>query len=132
MEKYLIGELSKKTGCNIETIRYYEKIGLLPAPPRSVGGRRIYDFDHLKRLHFICQSRKLGFSIKDIKTFLGFVDNKDYSCQEVFEITHRHLEDIREKIASLKKLEKMLKKMSAQCKRGSHPDCPIIEGLFES
>ncbi|MDH3920601.1 MAG: MerR family transcriptional regulator, partial [Rhodospirillales bacterium] len=86
-----IGALSKNTGCNIETIRYYERIGLLPAPPRSAGGHRLYGEVLLKRLTFIRRGRELGFTLDDIRGLLGLVDGGAYTCAEVKALTLDHL-----------------------------------------
>ena len=126
-----IGSLSKQTGCNIETIRYYEKEGLLPEPPRSEGGHRQYDDTHLKRLTFIRRSRELGFTLQEVRGLLRIVDGEHYTCAEVKAVTLNHLADIRGKLADLKKLEKVLKKLAAQCAGDQTPDCPIVEALFE-
>jgi MerR family mercuric resistance operon transcriptional regulator len=124
-----IGGLSHETGCNIETIRYYEKIDLLPPPPRTPGGHRQYGHDHLDRLIFIRRSRELGFSLNEVRTLLGLVDGGDYTCEEVRNITLHHLEDVRAKIASLRKLQKTLEEISTHCLGGEVPDCPIIQAL---
>jgi len=126
-----IGGLSKQTGCNIETIRYYERIGLLPKPPRTEGGHRLYEREQIKRLVFIRRSRELGFSLDEIRTLLRLVDGKRYTCQEVKTLTEEHLGDIKKKIADLKKLQKTLGEISAQCQGGQVPECPIIDALFE-
>ena len=126
-----IGGLSKQTGCNIETIRYYERIGLLPKPPRTEGGHRLYEREQIKRLVFIRRSRELGFSLDEIRTLLRLVDGKRYTCQEVKALTEEHLGDIKKKIADLKKLQKTLGEISAQCQGGQVPECPIIDALFE-
>ncbi len=126
-----IGGLSKQTGCNIETIRYYERIGLLPKPPRTEGGHRLYEREQIKRLVFIRRSRELGFSLDEIRTLLRLVDGKRYTCQEVKALTEEHLGDIKKKIADLKKLQKTLGEISAQCQGGQVPKCPIIDALFE-
>lgn len=126
-----IGELSKQTGCHIETIRYYERIGLLARPPRTEGGHRIYDNEQLKRLVFIRRSRELGFSLEEIRTLLRLVDGKRYTCQEVKRLTDRHLADVTKKISDLRKLQKTLRTISSQCEGGLVPDCPIIDALFE-
>lgn len=128
---YLIGAMSRETGVNIETIRYYEKIGLMPKPPRTVGGNRQYAHDHLMRLSFIRKSRDLGFSIAEIRSLLGMVDQQDVSCGDVHRLTVRHLETVRDKIAALEQLETALEGMAAKCARGDVPDCPIIDTLFE-
>jgi len=126
-----IGGLSKQTGCHIETIRYYERIGILSKPPRSEGGHRLYEREQIKRLVFIRRSRELGFSLDEIRALLGLVDGKRYTCQEVKMVTDRHLEDVGRKISDLRKLQKTLKAITSQCEGGSVPDCPIIDALFE-
>lgn len=126
-----IGGLSEKTGCHIETIRYYEKVGLLPKPMRSDGGHRLYGAEQVKRLVFIRRGRELGFSLADIRTLLLLVDGKRYTCQQVKTLMEKHLGDIQKKISDLKKLQKTLADISAQCREGKVPKCPIIDVLFE-
>lgn len=126
-----IGQLSTQANCKIETIRYYERIGLLPEPGRSEGGYRIYDEDHLKRLVFIRRSRELGFTIEEIRALLDLVDGGNYTCSDVKAITMDHVETIRHKIADLKKLEKTLTHISSLCTGGATPECPIIDALYE-
>ncbi len=125
------GALSKRTGCNIETIRYYEQIKIMPDPPRSDGGHRQYDEEHFKRLTFICRARELGFSIEEVRGLLALVDGGDYSCAEVQAMTFEHLNDIRRKIADLRMIENVLKDMVSQCDDGKIPECPVIEALFQ-
>jgi MerR family mercuric resistance operon transcriptional regulator len=127
-----IGALSKRTGCNIETIRYYERIGLIPKPPRTEGGHRVYDEDQLKRLTFIRRSRELGFTLDQVRGLLGLVDGGDYTCAEVNAFTLGHRDEIRRKIADLRKLEKVLTDMASQCDGGAVPDCPVIDALFRA
>ena len=124
-----IGALSKRTGVNIETIRYYERIGVMPAPPRTEGGQRVYDDDHVKRLSFIRRCRALGFSLDDIRALLKLVDGGDHTCGEVYDMTVAHIADIRAKITDLKRMERVLKDMAARCAGGDVPDCPILEAL---
>jgi MerR family mercuric resistance operon transcriptional regulator len=124
-----IGALSARTGCNIETIRYYERIGVMPKPPRSPGGHRLYGEQHLNRLTFICRSRALGFSLAQVRDLLRFVDGGRYTCSQVKAITSEHLGGVRGRIADLKRLEKVLKEMVSQCDQGKVPDCPVIEAL---
>ncbi len=125
-----IGPLSRRTGCKIETIRYYERIGLMPVPPRTAGGHRSYGNDHERRLKFIRRCRELGFSIDEIRVLLGLVDGGDYTCGEVKSVTDRHLEQLRQKITDLRKLERTLKTIGAACDGGRVPDCPIIDALY--
>ncbi len=127
-KNFSIGRLSRHTGVNIETIRYYEHIGLLPAPARTQGGHRSYDLDAARRLNFIKRSRALGFSLADIRSLLGLNDNEP-SCGEVMSLTRTHLEGVRAKIADLKRLEQTLSRVVAQCEGGDDPACPVIEAL---
>ena len=127
-----IGELSKQTDCKIETIRYYEKIGLLPEPSRSEAGYRIYAENHLQRLVFIRRSRELGFSIEEIRILLQLVDGGAYTCSDIKAIALEHRDDIRQKISDLKKLEKTLSTIASQCSGDSAPECPIVEALFNN
>ena len=125
-----IGGLSRRTGCNIETIRYYERAGLMPAPPRSRGGHRLYDAGHEKRLVFIRRSRQLGFALDQIRALLGLVDGGDYTCAEVKATTLAHLDAVRGKIADLTRMAAVLDEMAARCDGGEVPACPILEALF--
>jgi MerR family mercuric resistance operon transcriptional regulator len=126
-----IGRLSEKTGCNIETIRYYEKRGLLPNPPRTAGGYRLYDSDHLKRLTFVMRSRDLGFSMAEIEKLLSLVDEHQLTCYDMHQQTLAHLGDIQSKIADLERLERVLTEIASKCSDGTVPECPIIDALYE-
>jgi len=126
------GALAKRTGCNIETIRYYEQIGLMPDPPRSEGGHRQYDDEHLRRLTFVCRARELGFTIEEVRGLLGLVDGGDYSCAEVKALTLQHVRDIHQKILDLQRIEHVLQAIAAQCADGTVPECPVIDALFRS
>ena len=127
---YAIGEMSRRTGVNIETVRYYEKIGMMPKPKRSEGGNRLYNTEQLQRLFFIKRCREIGFSQSEIKALLSMVDRDDVTCAEVHSITTDHVADIRQKIKDLRKLEKVLTHMANECSQGDLPECPIIEILF--
>lgn len=124
------GSLSKKTGVNGETIRYYEKIGLMPYPSRSAGGHRVYDQSDLKRLSFIRRSRQLGFTLRETRDLLELVDAGQYTCAEVRDRTISHLADVTQKIRDLRKIQKTLKTMASKCDGGSVPDCPIVDELY--
>jgi len=126
----LIGELSQKTGVNIETIRFYEKQSILPIPVRSDSGRRIYDQADVKRLNFIHRCRGLGFSLKEIMSLLSLVDDGNYTCKQIHELTATHAADVKEKIQALQKMESILEEMIEHCSRGDVPECPIIDSLF--
>jgi MerR family mercuric resistance operon transcriptional regulator len=123
------GELSRRTGCHLETIRYYENIGLMPTPPRSPKGYRLYDEAHARRLRFILRSRELGFGIDEIRGLLGLVDRKGQTCAEVRERTRPHLAEIRAKIGDLKRIERLLARTMAQCSGEEVPECPILDAL---
>jgi len=125
------GGLAARTGCNIETIRYYERVGLLPPPPRSAGGHRLYGEGLMRRLNFVRRSRDLGFSIEEIRELLRLVDGGTYTCAEVERLARDHVREIRRKISDLRKLEKALETMAAQCSGAAVPDCPIIDALFD-
>lgn len=126
-----IGRISDQTGVSVETIRYYEKKGLLPLPPRTAGGHRIYDVTSLARLQFIRRSRDLGFSLEDTRSLLAMADG-GFSCKQVHSLTIGHLHDVQHKIRDLKRLEKTLKRVADECSQGNTPDCPVIEALSGS
>src|SRR6185437_645166 len=128
-EMLTIGEISKLTGVNIETIRYYERIAMLPSPPRTAGGRRVYDPAHLRVLAFIRRSRELGFSLDEIRALIRLGGPEKASCREVRGIAVHHLEDIRAKLSDLKKLERLLAKTVARCSGKTAPDCPVLDIL---
>ncbi|WP_418157736.1 MerR family transcriptional regulator [Benzoatithermus flavus] len=123
-----IGTLSRRSGVNIETIRYYERIGLLPAPPRSQGGHRLYSGEHLERLVFIRRGRELGFTLDEIRDLLGLMVGK-HTCGEVQTMALAHLDDIRAKIADLRRMERMLAATIARCQGGGRSECPILDAL---
>lgn len=131
MSDITIGRLSDATGVKIETIRYYEKIGIMPKPPRTSGGQRAYGVAHRARLSFIKRSRDLGFSLDAVRSLLGLTDEPP-TCGEVHAITSQHLIDVRNKIRDLKRLEKTLCAIAAECAGGDTPDCPIIDALAAS
>lgn len=124
-----IGALSRRTGCNIETIRFYEKQGLVPAPPRTEGGHRVYGREHLRRLGFIRRSRDLGFTLDEVRALLRLADGH-HTCAEVQVLALEHLDSVRQKIADLQRLERTLSETAARCVGGDAPDCPILDSLF--
>jgi len=125
-----IGELSRLTACNAETIRYYERIGLLPRPLRTQGGRRAYCEADVGRLRFIRRSRDLGFTLGEVRELLSMVDAGRQSCAEVRTIATDHLDRVRARIAALRRLERALTDMVACCSTTSAPDCELIERLL--
>jgi len=128
-ENMSIGALSRLTGVNIETIRYYERIKMLPVPPRTASGRRMYGSHDARILAFIRRSRELGFSIDEIRALLRLGGPENASCREVREIAAHHLKDIRAKLDDLKKLERLLAKTIARCSGRTAPDCPVLDIL---
>lgn len=131
MTPFTIGSLSRGTGCKIETIRYYERIGLLPKPPRSQGGHRLYEEAQLKRLTFIRRSRELGFTLHEVRGLLRLVDGGSYTCAEVKALTLDHVAEVRGKLADLRKVKRVLEAMAAECDGGEVPECPIIDALYQ-
>jgi MerR family mercuric resistance operon transcriptional regulator len=125
-----IGALSKESGVNIETIRYYERIGVMPAPARSAGGYRMYAPDHLKRLRFVRRGRELGFSLDELRGLLHLVDGHAYTCAEVHALMLKHLTEVRRKIADLRRLERVMASMAAQCTEDRVPECSVIDAMF--
>ena len=125
------GKLAQATGCNIETIRYYENIALLPEPARTESGYRIYGRDDVKRLGFIRKLRALGFSLDETRGLLTLVDGHDYTCKNVKAIALTHTDGIRAKIVDLRKMEKTLTEMAEACSGGDVPQCPIIDNLYD-
>ncbi|SDD95489.1 MerR family transcriptional regulator [Belnapia rosea] len=124
-----IGTLAKATGTNIETIRWYEKVGLLEAPDRTPGNYRAYTAAHLSRLSFIRRARDLGFSLDQIRTLLGIAEQQDQSCEAIDAIARGHLVDVNQKIAALQALGRELDSVIGQCRHGRVAECRIIEAL---
>lgn len=124
-----IGDLAKATGTKVETIRYYERIGLLPAPARTEGNYRAYSFEHVGRLSFIRRARDLGFTLDQVRVLLSLSDQKDQSCETVDQIAREHLAEVDQKIADLRSLRRELATIIGQCGQGTIADCRIIEAL---
>ena len=131
-EHLTIGDLAGRTGCRPETVRYYERAGLMPDPARSPGGHRLYTVTHLKRLHFIRRCRDLGIGLARTRQLLALVDSGEGTCDEVRLIAEDHLEAIRGKIADLRRMERVMKDMVATCATGAVPDCPVIDALYRA
>jgi MerR family mercuric resistance operon transcriptional regulator len=124
--------LARATGCNLETIRYYEKIGIMPDPPRSTKGYRSYDNAHVKRLKFVMRSRDLGFSLEEVRGLLGLVDDRSRTCADVQLIAEDHLTDVQAKIADLQRIERVLSDTVARCTGDAAPECAVIDGLLDA
>ena len=125
------GELAKRSGCNLETIRFYEKIGLLPPPRRSPGGHRQYSADDQRRLRFILRARELDLSLDEIRSLLSLSEAGDYTCEEVHDLAVGHIGSVRKKIADLRRLERTLVDIAGRCSGDSAPECPIIDALWQ-
>ncbi len=129
-----IGQLSQRTGANIETIRYYERIGLLPVALRQ-GRYRSYDSSDVARLVFVCRSRELGFSIKEVRALLDLAAGGHESCAEARHLAAVHLRDVRSRIADLRRMERALATTVRACDAGDDSGCPLIatlEGILEA
>lgn len=124
-----IGQLAKATGTKVETIRYYERIGLLGTPKRTAGNYRAYSRAHLNRLSFIRRSRDLGFSLDQVRALLDLSDDHAKPCEAIDDIAKAHLEEVDRKIADLQALRRELDLMITRCRCGTVADCQIIEAL---
>lgn len=128
------GKLATRTGCNIETIRYYETIGLIPAPSRTASGYRNYDDEHVRRLNFIQRAKSLGFSSEKIQGLLHLTDpGETHTRADVKSLTEAHIDEIAVKIRDLQKIKRRLSQISSFCdgsEKGAHT-CPILESLFD-
>lgn len=127
---YTIGQLAKKAQVNVQTIRFYERRGILKPIRREESGYRKYDGDSLKRLHFIRQAKELGFSLKEIQDLLGLRIRSVETCNRVRNKATEKLDEIQRKIFQLKNLEKTMKRLIADCENRQVSDCcPILEKM---
>ncbi len=124
-----IGHLAKATGTKVETIRFYEKTGLLPAPARTEGNYRAYAADHLNRLSFIRRARDLGFSLEQVRELLTLTDDRSRSCSAIDAIATEHRLEVMRKIRDLQALKAELDNLIDQCSCGTVAECRIIEAL---
>lgn len=123
-----IGALSEQTGVNIETVRYYERIGLIPPAHRSAGGRRVFDTDDVQRLSFIRRARQLGFSTDEIRSLLD-VAKGARACKDAHALAVKHRDAVRASIRDLRRLERTLTEAANRCSKGASPGCAIVEAL---
>jgi len=126
---YTIGTLSRRTGTKVQTIRYYEQIGLMPEPGRSEGGQRRYGESELDRLAFIRHARQLGFPLEAIRELLGLSDDPGRNCSAADSIARRQLREVERRIARLEALKAELGRMIAQCHGGTTAECRVLEVL---
>lgn len=131
MSALSIGQLARDTGCKVQTIRYYEDIGLLPPAPRSAGNQRRYSQAQLRRLRFILHSRELGFPIADIRQLLALADQPQQPCAEVDALAKRHRADVRQRITRLRAMEQELTRMLHHHQHGEVRECRVIDVLAD-
>jgi MerR family mercuric resistance operon transcriptional regulator len=124
-----IGTVSHRSGCTIETIRYYERAGLVPAPPRR-GRYRSYGEEDVRRLRFIRRARQLGFTLEEVRALLGLAAGGHPSCAEARALAEAHLADVRGRIADLRRMAEVLRDTVRACEAGESSGCPLIETLY--
>jgi len=124
-----IGRVADASGCKVQTVRYYEQIGLLPAPPRSRGNQRLYDEKAIRRLSFIRHARALGFPLPAIRDLISLAEEPERSCEAADAIARAQLGDVERRIRRLQALRQELKRMIALCAGGRISDCRVIEVL---
>ena len=124
-----IGAAAAASGCHIETIRYYERIGLLPHPARSVSGYREYLPEEVDRLRFITRGRELGFSLEEIRSLLALSDDPTLSCRDVDQLARHHLADVRQRLRELRRIAQELERTIASCAGGKRGQCAILGAL---
>jgi MerR family mercuric resistance operon transcriptional regulator len=124
-----IGQLAAAAGVNLETVRYYERIKLMPSPARTTSGHRVYERSHMQRLAFIRRGRDLGFSIEQIRALLALAEPSRASCAEIGEVARAHLSEVRTQLADLARLERILAATVAKCSGGFDPTCPVLDVL---
>jgi Cd(II)/Pb(II)-responsive transcriptional regulator len=128
-----IGELAREAGVDVQTVRYYEREGLLEAPARTVSGYRTYGPRHLERLNFIRHCRSLDMPLADVKRLLELSSDRSVSCEDVNGLVQSHLERVRNKRAALEVLERQLAALRAHCEAGHRvADCGILEELIHA
>ena len=124
-----ISKLANAVGCHVETVRYYEKIGLLPPSAKSSNGYGEYSDDHLKLLRLIRHSKDLGFSQKQIRELVQLATSQDSLCEEVHHLTLAQLDFVKSKLKMLKNIQKELTTLSKACKQNKLHDCPVLDHL---
>ena len=132
MKDFTVGQLAKKASINIETVRYYERIGMMPKPTRKESGYRLYSEEDIARLKFILHAKELGFSLKEIRELLELRVDPQTTCDEVRDQAEAKIADIEKKISELIRIKKALGKLAAACReKGPTGECPILEALEE-
>ncbi len=128
---YSIGEVARRSGVKIETIRFYERSGLLEPPPRTAGGHRMYSRAGVQRLIFIRRARELGFTLARVRELLAFADERGATCAEVERLARDHLAEVRSRIADLSRMDVVLSDLVTHCAGDTVPECPILEVLSD-
>lgn len=128
---FSIGDAASRSGVMIETIRYYEREGIVPAPERTASGRRSYSQDDIARLRFVKRCRDLGFPIPDARSLLRLTDGSQSSCSIAGSIAENHLSDVKAKIKALQQMEKALIEMTKLC-RNTNAQCPVLDQLLSN
>lgn len=129
MREVTIGEAARDSGVKVTTIRFYESRGLLPAPPRSDGGQRLYGADDIARLRFIRHARELGFDMEALRSLLDLAGHPTAPCADADRLAEARLADVRRRIAALQGLEAELERMLAVCRHGAAGTCAVLESL---
>jgi MerR family mercuric resistance operon transcriptional regulator len=129
MSRFGIGELARRTGCKPETVRFYEGEGLVLPASRTEGGHRVYGESEAQRLRFIRRGRELGFTLNEVRGLLALSDGKHRSCAKVQKLTLEHADEIRKRLADLRSMERILRKVAKECDSGVQPECPILNFL---
>jgi MerR family transcriptional regulator, mercuric resistance operon regulatory protein len=130
--KYRIGELADKCNVNKETIRYYERKGLIKEPSRTKSGYRLYSEDTVKRIGFIKRMQELGFSLSEIHKLLGVVDKDEVRCADMYNFVSQKIDEVQQRMKDLKRIENMLNKLKERCPNEEQlHECPIIEFLID-
>jgi len=127
----LIGELAAKAGVTIETIRYYEREGVLPPAMRGANNYRLYSAAQVNRLRFIRRVRDMGLTLAEIRTLLAMVENDDYNCAEIKALGERHLAEVRSRIDELRRLERVFSDLVNRCRGSRNINCGIIDAMWD-
>jgi len=127
-----IGELAAATGCHFETIRYYEKVGLLPKPLRTASGYRAYRPEDVARVRFVTRGRELGFSLEEVRSLIRLSESPDLTCEEVDALARHHLEEVQEKLRQLQRMEAELLATIDRCHADRRADCAILQALGDA
>jgi MerR family transcriptional regulator, mercuric resistance operon regulatory protein len=129
--EFYIGNVAKLTGVKIETIRYYEKAGILDSPTRGANGYRLYTKAQIERLMFVKRCRELGFSLDHTTSLLGLADSEGRTCQQISTAAEKRLKEVREKITDLRRMEAVLENYVEACPNDASTNCPIVTALSD-